>query len=304
MKLIDFLIDNSIFADDYISLLKFQTYFETLNKQQKFTFLNLNYESDFKDIENEVEIIISLNPDCDFPPPKKHIYLEKSLNTDEGKDFQKALDKMDYYSKLQLDIIDKIPKNIKKIYCNSVGYNIKEVNMIPIGRDFKNEHLFNITNKYSRNNKSILCYYNCTLPPNCTHWYGLLRKDIYEICKKKAFIHNHQCIVHPRNHFHKNDIELYFKTLSQSKFMICPRGCGIDTYRLWDCIFMGCIPIVEKYDGYTQFEDLPIVLINNWRDIETLTEKFLEDKWEEMLNKDYNYDKLTMDYWVKKIESS
>ena len=58
MKLKDFLIDNSMFIDDYICLYKFETYFKKLNQRQKFKFVDLNNDFNFKNIENEVEIII------------------------------------------------------------------------------------------------------------------------------------------------------------------------------------------------------------------------------------------------------
>ena len=86
--------------------------------------------------------------------------------------------------------------------------------------------------------------------------------------------------------------------------MICPRGCGIDTYRLWDCIYMGCIPIVEKYEGYKQFEDLPILFIDHWRDINNLTESYLEHTWLDMLEREYNYEKLKLSYWKEFIVKS
>lgn len=302
MLLKNFLLDNSLVTDDYICLLKFETLFNRLNKEKNFKFVNLNNDFDFKNIENEVEIIISSNPDCDFPPPKKNIIIEHSLDSRYGKELQKKMDNIDYYDKLQLDILDTIPRKIKKIYCHSVGYNIKGVNMIPLGRDWKNKNLFNIADKYNRTNKKILCYYNCTLPPNVTHWYGLIRKYIYNICLTKSFIYTDYCNIHPRVYTPEINLK-YLKNLSDSKFMICPRGCGIDSYRMWDCIFMGCIPIVEKYDGYRQFEDLPILYIDTYKEIETFTEKFLEDKWEEMMGLDYNYDKLTMKYWITKINN-
>ena len=83
--------------------------------------------------------------------------------------------------------------------------------------------------------------------------------------------------------------------------MICPRGCGIDTYRLWDCIMLGCIPIVEKYESHNSWNDLPILFLDNIRDYELLTEDFLNRKYDKFLEKDFNYDKCTNDYWYKKI---
>jgi hypothetical protein len=95
------------------------------------------------------------------------------------------------------------------------------------------------------------------------------------------------------------DFNHFYKQISKSKFSICPRGCGIDTYRLWDCICLGCIPIVEKYGGYENFTDLPILFVESIEDYGKLTEEYLHEKYKEMASRDYNYAKLTFDYWVK-----
>ena len=83
--------------------------------------------------------------------------------------------------------------------------------------------------------------------------------------------------------------------------MICPRGCGLDTYRMWDCLYFGCIPIVVKYDGYDDFNDMPILFVDKWEDYLNLTEEYLTNKWKEMLEKSYNYDKLKFSWWENKI---
>ena len=106
--------------------------------------------------------------------------------------------------------------------------------------------------------------------------------------------------MHPRR-YSQTDVLSYYEDLARSKFSICPRGAGIDTYRMWDSISMGCVPIVEKYEGYQQFEDLPVFYVDHWKDIEDLTPEFLEAKWTEMMEVDYNYDKLKMSYWQNKI---
>ena len=95
----------------------------------------------------------------------------------------------------------------------------------------------------------------------------------------------------------------YYETIAKTKFMICPRGCGLDTYRLWDCLYLGCIPIVVKYDGYRDFEDLPILFIEKWEDYLTLTEDYLNQKYSEMIDKIYNYNKLKFSWWENLIPS-
>jgi hypothetical protein len=65
---------------------------------------------------------------------------------------------------------------------------------------------------------------------------------------------------------------------------------------------LGCIPIIEKYGGYEQFEDLPILFIDSYKDYAKLDESFLNYAYEKIMNRDdFNYAKLTTQYWVDKI---
>jgi hypothetical protein len=48
------------------------------------------------------------------------------------------------------------------------------------------------------------------------------------------------------------------------------------------------------------YEDLPVLIINDWSDINA---KLLEDTLISFKNKEFNYDKLKMDYWIKLVNS-
>ena len=49
------------------------------------------------------------------------------------------------------------------------------------------------------------------------------------------------------------------------------------------------------------FEDLPVINVKSWEDI---TEEFLQKKITEFTEKEFDLDKLTLDYWVKKFTAS
>jgi hypothetical protein len=61
---------------------------------------------------------------------------------------------------------------------------------------------------------------------------------------------------------------------------------------------MGSIPIVIYENTHHLFTDLPILFINDWEEI---TYDLLNDKYEEINNQTWNYDKLKIDYWEKFI---
>jgi hypothetical protein len=94
--------------------------------------------------------------------------------------------------------------------------------------------------------------------------------------------------------------EKYLVSLKESKFCFCPRGNGIDTHRMWESLYMGCIPIVKKYHTHDFCDDLPVLFVDEWSQI---NESYLQEKWEEYSNREWNYEKLKLPYWKKFIEN-
>ena len=57
----------------------------------------------------------------------------------------------------------------------------------------------------------------------------------------------------------------YLDELAQHKFAICPDGHGIDSHRIWECYYLGVIPIL-KANTFTQKlqQWLPCIVANSW----------------------------------------
>ncbi len=91
----------------------------------------------------------------------------------------------------------------------------------------------------------------------------------------------------------------FLKELYNHKFVLCPRGNGLDTHRLWETLYMKSIPIVKYHDNFKDMKDLPILFIEEWNEI---TEDYLNKKYEEMINKDWNMDKIKFNYWKNLIK--
>ena len=92
----------------------------------------------------------------------------------------------------------------------------------------------------------------------------------------------------------------FLRDIRSSKFVFCPRGNGIDTHRIWETLYMGSIPIVKYEKTHHLFEDLPILFIDDWNEV---NEDFLNEKYEEIINKDWNIDKLKIGYWTDFIKN-
>ena len=90
----------------------------------------------------------------------------------------------------------------------------------------------------------------------------------------------------------------YMKELSQFRFVASPNGLGIDCHRTWEAMLVGTIPIVTRSSIGELFDDLPVLIIDNW---DQVTREFLEQKFEEITSKSYNLKKLYADYWFEQI---
>lgn len=92
----------------------------------------------------------------------------------------------------------------------------------------------------------------------------------------------------------------YMREMSRFKFTLSPRGYGPDSYRNWEAMLVGSIPVIKSTHMDSLYEDLPVLIINDWNDV---TEKFLLNKYEEMTAKKYSIEKLFMEYWWNKIKA-
>lgn len=92
----------------------------------------------------------------------------------------------------------------------------------------------------------------------------------------------------------------YLADLHRSKFVLSPRGVGMDCHRTWEAMLMGAIPIVPMTEVDHIYADLPVLIIDglSW---ESLTQEFLEEKWQEFQQKKFNLDKLYAGYWLNLI---
>ena len=88
----------------------------------------------------------------------------------------------------------------------------------------------------------------------------------------------------------------YLMDLKSSHYVLSPNGRGVDCHRLWETLLMGSIPIVEKSINTSFYKHLPILIIDDWSQV---NEKFLLKKNNKFKN--INPEECYLNYWVKKI---
>ncbi len=90
----------------------------------------------------------------------------------------------------------------------------------------------------------------------------------------------------------------YIKILSESCFVIAPPGNGIDCHRIWECLKLKTIPIVEYHECFSQFTHLPILFIDKW---ERITPDFLRSNLSMLDAVRKKLPELEIEYWKNLI---
>ncbi len=90
----------------------------------------------------------------------------------------------------------------------------------------------------------------------------------------------------------------YMEQMASFKFSLSPRGYGPDTYRTWEALLVGSIPIIKSSQLDSLYADLPVLIIDDWQ---CITKEFLEQKYLELTAKKWSLEKLFVEYWQRQI---
>ncbi len=93
--------------------------------------------------------------------------------------------------------------------------------------------------------------------------------------------------------------EQFYQEMAASQFILSPWGVEFEAIRTWEAVVLGSIPIVEHSFLDPLYEDLPILLIHDWDEI---NEQFLEKNYEKLKSK--SSDKAYFDYWANLIKET
>ena len=199
------------------------------------------------------------------------------------------------------------PKGLKRWYAQNKDYESESLFCIPIGLENMKLRVSNGSKmgRYSscpengmdkglyisdlsskENNHKSLVYMNHNV-----NTFPLERGFVSNLFKDKNWVTK-------KSNIHWSE---YYKDISSHKFSICPRGNGVDSHRTWESLYLRTIPIVRKSIAMNEFQDLPILFIDDWN---CITEEFLLKSYEEMKSKLYNLSKMKISYWHSLIKNN
>jgi hypothetical protein len=195
-------------------------------------------------------------------------------------------------SDTNIDESFKLPPNIVKWYSQNVCVKNERIESIPIG--LENNRWFPEIRKKEKmmlklqtsNGVRNWLYMNHNIKTNEKE-----RTAPYIIFKDQPWI----TIENGKNGY---DFDKYLDNIYHHRFVICPRGNGVDTHRTWETLYMGSIPIEKKNINNQFYTDLPICFVNYWEEV---TEEFLEIEYARIKGKQWKMEMLDFGYWKNKI---
>jgi len=91
---------------------------------------------------------------------------------------------------------------------------------------------------------------------------------------------------------------IYLEKAMYYTFVLTPSSNGLDSHKIWEALCIGCIPILCVPEFKKMFEDLPVLIVNDWSQI---TQDLLDKTIIEFRGRIFNYQKLTLKYWTSMI---
>ena len=217
-------------------------------------------------------------------------------------------DKTFGYSSFSQPLLELLLENeyLHSIFTQNLDITHAKVLPLPIGIDYhnvwekpaKNSLGYRITpllherillkmlreSEFSENRKNLL-YCN---------WHFRIDRGDRKDCLSK--INQNLCFF---EHAPVNRLQNY-KNQTDYRYVLSPSGLGIDCYRTWEAIVLGCIPIVKRSQLFSHFEQLPLIIVDDWSDV---TPEYLDQEFDKLRCQEFNYGFLFMRYWQEAINT-
>jgi len=190
-------------------------------------------------------------------------------------------------------LFNKKPQSISKWYSINVDYKHPDLVPIPIG----------LSNEYSPKNIFKSSYEKIKyieLDQKVNKIYMNFQKNTKFFSRSylEKKLKNHSKVVYEQPNLNISD---YLNKVSKYKFTMCPRGNGLDTHRIWETIYAGSIPVVEKLLTNEFCLDLPVIRYENLGKLDNYLSMLENTKIPE---KSFSHEKLTMLFWINQIRKT
>ena len=203
------------------------------------------------------------------------------------------------------EVVERLLPVSIRIFVQNNEYDHPKVHIMPIGirdcgtivaihRRYNQRYLLekgaSLRTSLGANVRPIKCLLCFSL------WTHPSRQECYDLfagaCVSSSFVYNLNdaaaaADAKEENRFEKVPAALVYDKTLESRYALCPRGCGVDTHRFYECIYLGCVPIVLR--THTVFDRLyapdtgfPCLVVERWADV---TEDLLDQSYPDCFSK-------------------
>jgi hypothetical protein len=185
-------------------------------------------------------------------------------------------------------------------YTTNLSMNIPKVVGLPMGMDYgtlknvesriQEERYREIVNEMEPiYNRKPICYFHMR--------YHFIKRNDDDILESDIF--NKECIYYDNERITKEEV---IKKISECMYVVIVQS--YDTSKIWEALGVGTIPIILRSSYIPIYDGLPILVVENWNDINNeLLTKTLYDVCEKGSNGEYieYLEKIGLEYWMNDI---
>lgn len=93
--------------------------------------------------------------------------------------------------------------------------------------------------------------------------------------------------------------------MSHCGIVVCPRGNGMDTHRVWEALMVGAFPAVLTSDHSARLLralDLPHIALGSWNDLQD--SQAMEREFVRCQSQEWDYSPVTASFWIERVSAS
>lgn len=151
----------------------------------------------------------------------------------------------------------QVPSRIRRIYLQNNFLNSSNIKSLPIGIENRRLGVNGIPSRFNSASRKFSNNSRCCDKPLLTYLSPThtSRDALFSYVDDFHYFPN------------RLEPEEYLYQISRHKYVICPRGNGVDTHRFWETLYLNSYPIVIKSkwsELITEQMNLPIIEVENW----------------------------------------
>jgi hypothetical protein len=165
----------------------------------------------------------------------------------------------------------EVPQAVRHWFSTNVDVEHQRIDLLPFGLNNDGPGA-SLVNQFAGRPKSALLYVNFQV--NTLERVRL--KDHFSRSTWMTFRHQPDL-----------PVDQYLAEMGEHKFVLCPEGNGLDCYRIWESLYLGCIPILQNSHFAQRLHQLclPVVILN---DLALVSPHLLGREYERISGGDYS----------------